>query len=304
MWDPKLNKAYLALAQHYRVAIEPARVRRPKDKAPVETGVRWLETWLLEWLVECGPFISFLELNQTIKERMKVLNERNYTEKARSRESRISLYEKRDLPQMRPLPERPFEVFDIKRGRVSNNYHIEYNSFSYSVPYRLYGNTYELHAYQNSIHIFVENHQVALHQRRYTGRRYVTASEHMPEKDRFFLQMGEKDGSYYRRRARVYGESTVKVVGTILSTYDYEPQGYKSCMGLFSMGEKWGKEVLESACCKAIAIGCPSYSGVSRIIKNRSQDIVVPESIAEESPVPEDLRTNLWRTLNGKGGQL
>lgn len=81
MWDPKLNRAYLEMAQYYRVAIEPARVRRPKDKATAEAGVRWIETWLLEWLKDSGYFNSFAELNLEIRARMKVLCDRKYTEK-------------------------------------------------------------------------------------------------------------------------------------------------------------------------------------------------------------------------------
>ena len=50
LYDPQLNHAYRDLARHYQVAIIPARVRKPKDKASVESGVGWLETWLLEWL--------------------------------------------------------------------------------------------------------------------------------------------------------------------------------------------------------------------------------------------------------------
>jgi transposase len=44
-YDPVINQAYWDLACHYGVAIIPARIREPQDKAPVESSVRWLETW-------------------------------------------------------------------------------------------------------------------------------------------------------------------------------------------------------------------------------------------------------------------
>ena len=50
MYDPEINHAYRDLARHYGAAIIPARVRKPKDKGSVESGVGWLETWLLGWL--------------------------------------------------------------------------------------------------------------------------------------------------------------------------------------------------------------------------------------------------------------
>ncbi len=45
---------YTGLLKDYIVTvflnIIPARVRKPKDKPSVESGVGWLETLLLEWL--------------------------------------------------------------------------------------------------------------------------------------------------------------------------------------------------------------------------------------------------------------
>ena len=49
-YDPAINRAYWDFAKHYEVAVLPARIREPKDKAPVENSIGWLETWLLQWL--------------------------------------------------------------------------------------------------------------------------------------------------------------------------------------------------------------------------------------------------------------
>ena len=301
MWDPKLNRAYLEMAQYYQVAIEPARVRRPKDKGAVEAGVRWIETWLLEWVKDCGYFNSFEELNLAIRERMKVLCDRKYTEKWRKEETRKSLFEKRDLPQMRALPAIPFQVYDFRQGTVQNYYHAEYTGFYYSIPYGLFTQPYTLHAYQRTIHIFVGREQVAVHARRYFGKRYVTNPDHMPEKDRFYLQLGEKDGMNYRKWASSYGEDCRTVIDTILCSFAYEPQGYKSCLGLLSLEKKWGKEALNAACRKALDLHCASYTGVTRILKNRAQSIKTSSCVNESVPAPHDLRTKEWATLFSGG---
>ena len=39
-YDPVLNRSYHELARHYGIAIVPARVRRPRDKSSVESGVK------------------------------------------------------------------------------------------------------------------------------------------------------------------------------------------------------------------------------------------------------------------------
>jgi len=47
LYDPDLNPTYQDMAEHYGVAVIPARVRAPKDKAKVETGVLVVERWIL-----------------------------------------------------------------------------------------------------------------------------------------------------------------------------------------------------------------------------------------------------------------
>jgi transposase len=83
-YDPTINTGYLELSRHYDVAIIPARVRRPRDKASVESGVGWLETWLLEWLKQ-KTYYSFEALNYDIKERLKELCKRPFQKRPGSR---------------------------------------------------------------------------------------------------------------------------------------------------------------------------------------------------------------------------
>ncbi len=46
-YDPEVNRSYAAMAAHYRVGILPARPRRPRDKAPVEAGVRFAQSYII-----------------------------------------------------------------------------------------------------------------------------------------------------------------------------------------------------------------------------------------------------------------
>lgn len=46
-YDPQFNRSYSDLAEHYSLAVLPARVRRPRDKAAVENGVLLAERAVL-----------------------------------------------------------------------------------------------------------------------------------------------------------------------------------------------------------------------------------------------------------------
>ena len=64
-YEPDLNPTYAELAAHYGVAVIPARVRRPRDKAKVEAGVQVVERLILAALRH-RIFFSLRELNSAI----------------------------------------------------------------------------------------------------------------------------------------------------------------------------------------------------------------------------------------------
>ncbi len=54
-YEPDLNPSYHDLARHYGVAVLPARVRRPRDKAKAEVAVQVVERWILAALRQPRP---------------------------------------------------------------------------------------------------------------------------------------------------------------------------------------------------------------------------------------------------------
>lgn len=46
-YEPELNPTYANLAEYYGVAVIPARVRKPKDKAKVKVGVLLAQRWII-----------------------------------------------------------------------------------------------------------------------------------------------------------------------------------------------------------------------------------------------------------------
>jgi hypothetical protein len=65
-YEPELNPTYQDLAVHYGVAVMPARVRKPRDKAKVESGVQLVQRWILARLRH-RQFFSLAEVNQAIR---------------------------------------------------------------------------------------------------------------------------------------------------------------------------------------------------------------------------------------------
>ncbi len=72
-YTPELNRTYYEFAEHYSVAILPARVRRPKDKPNVEGSVGKISTWITAALKN-EQFFSLAELNSAIQDRVRSYN--------------------------------------------------------------------------------------------------------------------------------------------------------------------------------------------------------------------------------------
>ena len=285
-YDPAINPAYWELAKHYEVAILPARVREPQDKAPVESSVGWLETWLLEWL-RGKRFFGFEALNAEIQYRVQELVKRPFQKRKGSRQS---VFETVDRPHLRPLPYTQFEHADYIFRRTPANYHVEWDGFYYSVPHELYKQMVTIRATGTSIEILNDNRErVAVHPRRFTGSRYVTHLSHMPPHHRHQQETNHFDGAKYRLWARNIGPQTHIVIDHLLSAQVAEEQAYRSCMGILQCTKKYGNERVEAACAKAVAMKSCTYSTISTILKN-GQDKVLSSPVYKPTPRHENLR--------------
>ena len=281
-YDPKLNPAYWDLARHYGVAVIPARVRKPRDKAAVEGSVGWLETWLLEWL-RGHNFFSFEELNRAVWTRVRQLAERPFQKRAGSR---ASVFAEVDQPALRPLPQARYEHVEYVIRRVPDNYHVEYDGRYYSVPYTLFKQKVTMRIGLHMIEILNENRErVALHQRQGHGSRYVTIPEHMPKKHQYQREANQRDGDSYRTWAKTIGEATWFVVDAMLRAQRAEESAYRSCMGVLQMAKKHGETQLERACEQARKLGSPTYTTVKHLLQNQAA-----AKTSAPLPIHENLR--------------
>jgi transposase len=267
-YDPAINKAYRDLAAYYNIAVIPARIRSPRDKAQVEGTVGWLETHLVPWIQQRGPFHSFNELNHAVKQRMAELTARPFQKRAGSRE-RVFL--EVDKPLLRPLPPQPYEAAEWQSRRVPDNYHLEYAGFYYSVPHSYYKQTVDLRITHSLIEVFQGMQRIAVHERRYAGKRYVTLRSHMPENHQFMQDQNRFDGTRYRSWARFIGEHTFRLIDSLLTRTDIEETSYRSCMGVLQFSKQYGNERLEAACRRARELHSCSYTTVYNILKNNQE---------------------------------
>jgi transposase len=74
---PTINPVYAEFAEHYGIAVTPARPHKPKDKAMVKMGVQIVQRWIIARLRNVIIF-SLEDLNVAIAELFEDLNTRRF----------------------------------------------------------------------------------------------------------------------------------------------------------------------------------------------------------------------------------
>jgi len=292
-YDPELNKEYYDLALHYNIAVIPARVRAPRDKGQVESSIGWMETWLLGWLkgseASARQFLSFAELNTAIISRVAELVKRPFQKRAGSR---LSVFQELDRPALRPLPREGYENPSYVQRRLPNNYHVEYMDFYYSVPYQYYKQQVTIKATYSVIEVYADRlTRIAIHERRYTGSRYITERSHMPPNHQAQQDANIFDGKRYRSWAKAIGPNTFYVIDTLLNQVEVEQTAYRSCMGILAFSRKDGNVRLEAACLKARQLGNISFAVIKNILKHNQEGTPLLNGFENAvTPVHENLR--------------
>ena len=259
-YEPDVHRSYEEMAQHYGSAILPARVRHPRDKAKVENAVLQVERWILARLRK-QTFFGLRELNHAIGELLEELNDRPLKILGLSRRE---LFEQVEREALRPLPERPHELSEWKKVRVGIDYHVEFEGHYYSVPYQLIREELDLRFTAKTVEIFRRSRRVAAHRRQFRRGRHTTLREHMPRSHQAYLEWTPVRLVKWARKS---GESTAELVETILRTRTHPQQGFRSCLGLMRLGERYGQERLEAASKRALRIGSTSYQSVRSILR-------------------------------------
>ena len=229
-------------------------------------------------------FFSFEELNRAITGRVAELAKRDFQKRPGSR---ASVFEELDKPALRRLPPTRFEFAAYVARKVPDNYHVEYDKFYYSVPYTLYKQEVTVRATDTIIEVVNANRErVALHKRSYSGKRYVTNPEHMPESHRRQLENSKRTGSDYLNWAATIGSSTREVIERMLKNQEIEMTAYRGCMGVLQFAKKYGIEKLEAACEKSMKMGSPCYTTIKSLLKSPQSEIVATAPL----PRHENLR--------------
>jgi transposase len=279
-YEPNVNRTYEEMAKHYGTAIVPARPNRPKDKAKVEVAVQVALRWVIAKLRK-RTFFTLAEANAAIRDCLEQINNRVTRHLGASRRA---LFEEIERSALKKLPATEYAFAYWKQCRAGIDYHVEIERHYYSVPYTLVRQELWASYTASTVEVFHRGKRVAVHRRGPPNRGHTTLPEHMPSSHRRYA-----DWTIQRimREAAEIGPNTTALVEIVLRQKRHPEQGFRSCRGIVNLVGRYGRERVEAACERALAIGARSFSSVKSILDTKL-DRKRPDKAAEGPAIAHD----------------
>jgi transposase len=254
LYDPRMNRSYAELAAHYDTLIDPARVRKPKDKARVERPMPYVRDSF--W--RGRSFTSLVQMQHAALDWC--------TDVAGQRSCRplggaapLTVFHALEVGELKPLPRKRFTLAAWSRATVGPDIHVKVGKCLYSVPWRFIGRKVDARSTFAMVQIFSDGELIATHPARTAGKQ-TDLAHYPPEKIAFAM----RTPTWCRTQAEQIGPQAVAVVAELLAVNALFR--LRAAQGVLRLADKHGASRLEAACGKAIAVGDPSYRTVKGIL--------------------------------------
>jgi transposase len=269
-YDPEINRTFAAMAEHYHIAVLPARVAKARDKAKVESGVLQAQRRILA-VLRNRTFFSITELNKAIYEEMEKLNRRPMT---LIDKSRYDLFVEIEKSVLKPLPLERFVIASWIKAKVHIDYHVAVEKTYYSVPYTLIGQNLDIRYTGSVVEIYHKGKRVASHMRINKRGAFVTESLHMPHEHRQYLE-------WTPERIKLWGEKigphTRELMDQIMEHRDHPEHGFRGCLGIIRLSKTYSPERVENACKRALELQAYNYRSVKSLLERNLENLTPGE---------------------------
>ena len=156
-------------------------------------------------------------------------------------------------------------LFRSSHARVNIDYHIAFDHNFYSVPYALVHERVEVRSTPTTIEIFHKGERVASHPRGRGREQVITQKEHRPKSHQAHLEWTPSRMVHW---AEQIGPHTARLIERILSEKPHPEMGYRSCLGIIRLAERYSPTRMEAAALRALETNACRYQSVKSILKN------------------------------------
>jgi transposase len=207
IYDPRLNRGYAEMAEHYGVVLDPCRAGRPKDKPHVERAIPYVRDSLARGREHLG--LSGLR-DEAPRWCRDVAGRRPH----RSLPGTVlEVFETVERPALLALPSHPFEIAHWAKATVHPDCHVQVRGRLYTVPWQNVGRRVDVRVGERVVRIYDAGELLKTHVLQRGLRRYTDPDDLPPSKVAFLL----RTPSWCRRRAAELGPHVAALVDELLT---------------------------------------------------------------------------------------
>ena len=254
LYDPKINRSYAELAAHYGVLVDPARSRKPRDKAQVERPMPYIRDSF--W--RGREFTSLAQMQaEAVRWCEQVAGRRSC--RPLDGAAPAAVFEAVEKAALAPLPQVPFVLAEWSRCKVGPDIHVKVGRTLYSVPWKHIGQSLDARSTATMVQLFAGGELIKTHVRKPQGKQ-TDLGDYPPEKIAFHM----RTPAWCRKKAAEIGPACQALIGGLLE--DNALYRLRAAQGVLHLADKHQPGRLEAACAKAAAAGDPSYRTVKGIL--------------------------------------
>jgi transposase len=269
LYDPKINRSYAELAEHYGVLVDPARAGKPRDKARIERPMPYIRDSF--W--RGRQFSSLAQMQAAALEwSLKVAGRRSC--RPLHGAAPAAVFAAVEAGALRPLPDRPFVLAVWSTATVGPDIHAKVARTIYSVPWRLIGCRLDARATPTTVQFFHNGQLVATHPVKTQGKQ-TDFGHYPPEKVAFRM----RTPTWCRTRAGQIGPAATEVIAGLLAVNALFR--LRAAQGVLGLADRHGTARLEAACVKATAVGDPSYRTIKGILLAGAETDAAPPATGD-----------------------
>jgi hypothetical protein len=265
LYDPKINRSYAELAEHYGTLVDPARAAKPKDKPRVERPMPYVRDSF--W--RGREFVSLHHMTeQAVVWCREVAGRRQCRPLGGA--APMSVFEAVESGELKPLPRKRFVLARWSTGTIGPDIHVRVGKSLYSVPWRHLGRRVDARETPTVVQIFAGGELIATHGRRPAGKS-TDLSHYPPEKIAFTM----RTPVWCRSQAADIGPACAALIGGLLEVNALFR--LRAAQGVLGLAGKHDPARLEKACARAIEVGDPTYRTVKGILAAGTEADPPPE---------------------------
>ena len=279
LYDPKLNRTFQELVEHYGTFADPCRIATATDKGKVERMVP-VSRELFRFLRHTHPTAGLIELNRLAREWC--LNTYGMRNHGTTHEKPKEVFEAIEKAALKPLPAERFEITKWKQATVGPDQFLQFEYKYYSMPAKYVGRRLWVRKRDRMVGIYEEF--IKLREYVIPRGRWAYLPEDFP-KGKAEMMHGRYP-SYLTIEARDMGPSAGALMEMILRTHAYLKA--RRGRGVLNVMTKYKDErFFEKICREAIERKIEIPQVLEQMMKNEADQM---ELLPEPLPMSEEGR--------------